>query len=51
MRVLTVGSRFPPDGGGGYERLWTAACGALRAAGHEVQVLTTRPVDARGRAR
>ena len=42
MRVLTVGSRFPPDGGGGYERLWTAAREALGSAGHEVQVLTTR---------
>ena len=50
MRVLSVGSRYPPDGGGGYERLWTAAVAALRAAGHHVDVLTTRPAGPLGAA-
>lgn len=50
MRVLTVGSRYPPDGGGGYERLWTAAVASLRRAGHELHVLTTRPASPAGAA-
>ena len=41
MRVLTVGNRYPPAGTGGYERVWQAAVEGLRAAGHEVSVLTT----------
>lgn len=46
MRVLTVGNRYPPAGTGGYERIWQAAVEALRAAGHEVDVLTTVPDSA-----
>ncbi len=45
MRVLTVGNRFPPAGTGGYERIWEAAVRALRAAGHEVAVLTPPALD------
>lgn len=39
MRVLTVGNLYPPRHMGGYEAVWEAAVGALRAAGHEVRVL------------
>ncbi len=45
MRVLTVGNRYPPHGTGGYERVWQAAVAGLRAAGHEVTVLTTTDRD------
>lgn len=41
MRVLTVGNRYPPEGTGGYERVWAAAVAGLRAAGHDTTVLTT----------
>lgn len=41
VRVLTVGNRYPPEGSGGYERIWRAAVEALRAAGHPTTVLTT----------
>ena len=41
MRVLTVGNRFPASGGGGYEAVWRALVAYLRAAGDEVDVLTT----------
>ena len=43
MRLLTVGNRYPPWSVGGYERLWSDTVGRLRAAGHEVRVLTTLP--------
>ena len=41
MRILTVGNLYPPHHLGGYELVWQAAVGALRAAGHDVRVLTT----------
>jgi glycogen(starch) synthase len=41
MRVLTVGNMYPPHHLGGYELMWSAGVEALRAAGHEVRVLTT----------
>lgn len=41
MRVLTLGNMYPPHHQGGYERAWAAVVTALRAAGHEVRVLTT----------
>jgi glycosyltransferase involved in cell wall biosynthesis len=39
MRVLTVGSLYPPYHLGGYELVWQSATRALRAAGHDVRVL------------
>ena len=41
VRILTVGNMYPPHHLGGYELLWQAGVGALRADGHEVRVLTT----------
>jgi glycosyltransferase involved in cell wall biosynthesis len=41
MRVLTIGSMYPPHHLGGYELVWQSAVGHLRSAGHEVRVLTT----------
>ncbi len=41
MRVLTVGNMYPPHHQGGYELLWRGSVEQLRAAGHEVRVLTT----------
>src|SRR5581483_2530496 len=42
MRVLCIGNRYPPSAAeGGYEVIWAGAVGALRAAGHDVRVLTT----------
>src|ERR1700736_5501624 len=41
VRVLTVGNMYPPHHTGGYELVWRAAVEHLRAAGHEVRVLTT----------
>ena len=41
MRILTVGNMYPPHHQGGYEVLWQAAVLHLRAAGHDVRVLTT----------
>src|SRR5438552_2735180 len=41
VRVLSVGNMYPPHHLGGYELLWKAAVDAQRAAGDEVQVLTT----------
>lgn len=43
MRVLCVGNRYPPWSPGGYEVIWAEAVRALRAAGHDVRVLTTLP--------
>jgi glycogen(starch) synthase len=43
MRILSVGNRYPPWSTGGYERTWASTVAALRAAGHEVRVLTTLP--------
>lgn len=43
MRVLHVGNLYPPhDHGGGAELIWRSAVLALRAAGHECRVVTTR---------
>ena len=42
MRVLTVGSMFPPhDLGGGYEITWRSSVEWLRERGDDVRVLTT----------
>jgi glycogen(starch) synthase len=42
VRILTVGTLYPPhDGGGGYELLWRSAVDFLRERGHEVRVLAT----------
>src|SRR3954471_5864080 len=42
MRVLTVGSMYPPhDLGGGYEITWRSWVGWQRARGDQVRVLTT----------
>ncbi len=41
MRVLSVGNMYPPHHLGGYELVWRSSTLALRAAGHEVRVLTT----------
>lgn len=41
MRVLTVGNMYPPHHQGGYEQDWAAGVAALRAAGHDVQVLVS----------
>jgi glycogen(starch) synthase len=41
MRVLTVGNMYPPHHLGGYELIWRSAVERMRAAGHEVRVLTT----------
>jgi glycosyltransferase involved in cell wall biosynthesis len=37
-----VGLTYPPDGMGGYEVTWRSAVEALRAAGHDVRVLSSR---------
>src|SRR5215212_11714656 len=41
MRVLSIGNMYPPHHLGGYELMWRAGVESLRAAGHEVRVLTT----------
>lgn len=41
MRVLTVGSMYPPHHLGGYEIVWQSAVRHLRARDHEVRVLAT----------
>jgi glycogen synthase len=41
VRVLTVGSLYPPHHFGGYEIVWESAVEYLRARGHDVRVLTT----------
>jgi glycogen(starch) synthase len=41
VRVLAVGSMFPPHHLGGYELIWEAGMEVLREAGHDVAVLTT----------
>ena len=41
MRVLAIGSQFPPHHLGGYELIWESGMELLRDAGHEVMVLTT----------
>ncbi|HYF26339.1 MAG TPA: glycosyltransferase family 4 protein [Baekduia sp.] len=41
LRLLTVGSMYPPHHQGGYEVVWRAFVRAARAAGHEVVVLAS----------
>ena len=41
MRVLTVGSLYPPHHLGGYEVLWRSSVCELRNRGHRARVLTT----------
>ena len=41
VKILTVGNMYPPHHLGGYELTWRSAVSHLRAAGHEVRVLTT----------
>jgi len=41
MRILAIGSMYPPQHAGGYELLWESAVAALRARGHQVRVLTS----------
>lgn len=41
MRVLTVGTMYPPHHLGGYELVWRSAVEHLRETGHEVRVLCT----------
>lgn len=43
MRILTVSNLYPPDVIGGYEIGCAHAVEALRARGHEVEVITTVP--------
>jgi glycogen(starch) synthase len=42
VRVLSVGNMYPPQHLGGYELVWRSAVEHLRAAGHEVRVVTTQ---------
>jgi glycogen(starch) synthase len=50
MRILCVGSMYPPHHLGGYELIWQAAVEDLRGRGHDVRVLTAdhREADAAG---
>lgn len=41
MRVLAVGTVYPPHHLGGYELIWSGAMRQLRAEGHAVRVLVT----------
>jgi glycogen synthase len=41
MRVLAIGSVYPPHHLGGYELIWSGVMRHLRGQGHEVRVLTT----------
>lgn len=41
MRVLAIGSMYPPHHHGGYELIWESAMELLRDAGHEPAVLAT----------
>jgi glycosyltransferase involved in cell wall biosynthesis len=41
VRILSVGNLYPPHHFGGYELIWRGAVEHLRAAGHEVRILTT----------
>src|SRR4051812_48376697 len=41
MRVLCVGSMYPPQHLGGYELIWQDAVRELRRRGHRVRVLTS----------
>jgi len=41
VRILCVGSMYPPHHLGGYELVWQAAVDDLRARGHDVRVLAS----------
>jgi glycogen synthase len=41
VRVLSIGSMYPPDHLGGYELMWQSAVVALRARDHEVRVVAS----------
>ncbi|HEX8052613.1 MAG TPA: glycosyltransferase [Thermoleophilaceae bacterium] len=41
MRILAIGSQYPPHHLGGYELVWESGMELLRDAGHEPLVLTT----------
>ena len=41
MRILSVGNLYPPHHFGGYELIWRGAVEQMRAAGHEIRILTT----------
>lgn len=41
MRILAVGSMYPPHHKGGYELVWQGAMRRARAAGHEVRVVAS----------
>jgi glycogen synthase len=41
VRVLAIGSLYPPHHLGGYELIWASAMADLRRAGHEVRVLAS----------
>jgi glycogen(starch) synthase len=41
LRVLAVGSVYPPHHLGGYEIIWRGAMGHLRREGHQARILTT----------
>ena len=43
MKILVISNLYPPDSLGGYELGCRQAVAALRAAGHDVLVLTTGP--------
>lgn len=43
MKILVLSNLYPPDVTGGYELGCTQAVEALRAKGHEVRVITSRP--------
>ncbi len=43
MKILVLGNLYPPDVTGGYELGCKQAVDALRASGHIVRVLTSRP--------
>jgi glycogen synthase len=43
MRILTLTNIYPPDFIGGYELLCSQVVDVLRAAGHQIQVLTSAP--------
>jgi glycogen synthase len=48
MRVLCVGSMYPPHHLGGYELIWQDCVRALRDRGHDVRVLTSDLVVQQG---
>ena len=41
VRVLAVGTMYPPQSFGGYEQVWRGAMRALEQSGHEALVLTS----------